>query len=285
MDHEVSKWLTNEAHDEVAMRIGIGTYALFWEWNERNPSPMTIEGMIDRARELSCDVFQICDDPQLDAYSDEDLVGLAHFATSRGIELELGTRGTGLEHLGQFIHKADLIGAKTLRSMVLRDEVTDGIESVVDRLCGLVPALEARDVTLALETYEQISTDNLVEVCRRVGSPRIGICLDPANCVSALEHPTDVIAKAGPYVTNLHVKDFGFSRNEGWVGFLFAGSPLGEGLLDLDLELDVVYRDGRDVSAIVEHWVPWQGSIDASVAMERQWTELTLAALRERRTA
>ena len=31
------------------MKIGIGTYSLFWEFESRNPSPLDIPGMIDRA--------------------------------------------------------------------------------------------------------------------------------------------------------------------------------------------------------------------------------------------
>ena len=38
------------------MDIGIGSYALFWEWHD-HPEPLTIEAMIDRAAELGCTVF------------------------------------------------------------------------------------------------------------------------------------------------------------------------------------------------------------------------------------
>ena len=72
----------------------------------------------------------------------------------------------------------------------------------------------------------------LVDIVTRVDSPALGICLDPGNCVAALELPTDTVEAAAPYVRNIHVKDFAFSRRDGWVGFTFAGCPLGEGLLD-----------------------------------------------------
>lgn len=264
------------------MRIGIGTYALFWEWNERNPAPISIEGMVDRAAELQCDVFQICDDPRLEEYDDDALQRLAWRASERNIELELGTRGTSPEHLRDFIHKAQLLDAHTLRSMVQASELSAGVHPVTANLQSLIGDLEQADVTLALETYEQIPTNELVTIVRAVNSPRVGICLDPANCVSALEHPNDVIEMTKGLVTNLHVKDFAFSRNAGWVGFLYAGAEIGNGMLDLDRELEAVYSGGRSPSAIVEHWVPWQGDIKTTIEMERRWTHATLKALNAR---
>nr|BFF24635.1 hypothetical protein GCM10025732_26000 [Glycomyces mayteni] len=44
-------------------------------------------------------------------------------------------------------------------------------------------------MTLALETYEQVATEKLVELVSAAGSPNIGVCLDPANVVARLEHP------------------------------------------------------------------------------------------------
>ena len=74
----------------------------------------------------------------------------------------------------------------------------------------------------------------LVRIIEAVGSPALGVCLDPANCVAALELPRDVVTTAAPHVKNWHVKDFAFTRQAGWVGFNLVGCPLGEGLLDYD---------------------------------------------------
>ena len=88
-----------------------------------------------------------------------------------------------------------------------------------------MPRYEAAGVTVALETYEQVPVDTLIDIVQQVDSPALGICLDPGNCVAALETPTSTIERTAPYVRNLHVKDFAFSRKDGWVGFTFAGSP------------------------------------------------------------
>lgn len=274
------------------MKIGIGTYSLFWEFESRNPSPLDIPGMIDRAAQLGCDVFQICDDPRIEQLDPAGLHDLRERAELLGIELELGTRTVGREHLSRYVEIAEALGARTLRSMVQSQEIEGGPAAAVAELRATLPRLESAGITLALETYEQVPTRTLLGLVEELDSPHVGICLDPANCVSALEHPKDVVEACAPRTVNLHVKDFAFARQEGWVGFTYSGAPLGEGLLDLDHELRHVYSGDQDASvgdrapsAIVEHWLPWQGDLDTTVETERAWTDRTLAALRDWREA
>ena len=274
------------------MKIGIGTYSLFWEFESRNPSPLDIPGMIDRAAQLGCDVFQICDDPRIEQLDPAGLHDLRERAELLGIELELGTRTIGREHLGRYVEIAEALGARTLRSMVQSQEIEGGPAAAVAELRATLPRLESAGITLALETYEQVPTRTLLGLVEELDSPHVGICLDPANCVSALEHPKDVVEACAPRTVNLHVKDFAFARQEGGVGFTYSGAPLGEGLLDLDHELRHVYSGDQDASvgdrapsAIVEHWLPWQGDLDTTVETERAWTDRTLAALRDWREA
>ena len=274
------------------MKIGIGSYSLFWEFESRNPSPLDIPGMIDRAAQLGCDVFQICDDPRIEQLDPAGLHDLCERAELLGIELELGTRTVGREHLSRYVEIAEALGARTLRSMVQSQEIEGGPAAAVAELRATLPRLESAGITLALETYEQVPTRTLLGLVEELDSPHVGICLDPANCVSALEHPKDVVEACAPRTVNLHVKDFAFARQEGWVGFTYSGAPLGEGLLDLDHELRHVYSGDQDASvgdrapsAIVEHWLPWQGDLDTTVETERAWTDRTLAALRDWREA
>ena len=95
-----------------------------------------------------------------------------------------------------------------------------------------LPAYEAAGVTLALETYEQVPTADLVALVERVGGERLGICLDPANVVAAARAAPRTPSSAAPPSRNMHVKDFAFARQDGWVGFTYGGAPMGEGLHD-----------------------------------------------------
>lgn len=280
--------------------IGIGTYALFWESGigdagaagepRETPeppatAPLSILGGIERAAELGCGVFQICDDPRIEGCAEADLARLRGAAGERGLRLELGTRGVGREHLEQYVRIARALDARVLRSMVQRQDVREaggGLEGAAARLRELIPVLEQADVTLALETYEQLPTGDLLEIIERVDSPRIGVCLDPANCVAALEHPDDVIERTAPHVVNVHVKDFRFDREAGWAGFRLSGARMGEGLLDLDHLIEASRREGRSPSFIVEHWLSHGPDREQTIAREREWTAASIAALRER---
>ncbi len=146
----------------------------------------------------------------------------------------------------------------------------------------VLPEFEAAGVKIAVETYEQVPTSRILEVIRGVDSPYLGICSDPANTVAALELPREVIDAVAPYVLNMHIKDFAFSRKEGWVGFTYSGAPLGEGLLDYDYMAGKFQPKERNINQIVEHWLPWQDSEADTVRLENQWTQQSLDFLRSK---
>ncbi|HSU45866.1 MAG TPA: sugar phosphate isomerase/epimerase, partial [Arthrobacter sp.] len=91
-----------------------------------------------------------------------------------------------------------------------------------------------------------------------------------------------VVDAVAPYVVNMHIKDFAFSRRDGWVGFTFSGTPLGEGLLDYDHMVQAIRPQTRDINQIVEHWLPWQGSEEETLRLEDQWTRQSLEFLRSK---
>ena len=144
-----------------------------------------------------------------------------------------------------------------------------------------LPGYTAAGVTLALETYEQVSSTDLVKIVEAIGSDTLGICLDPANSVAALELPMDVVARTADYVKNWHVKDFAFTRRGGWVGFTLEGAALGTGLLDYAGVAAAVRPNERGINQIIEHWLPWQGSFEETARIENNWNTHNIAYLKE----
>ncbi|WP_203932946.1 sugar phosphate isomerase/epimerase family protein [Virgisporangium ochraceum] len=253
--------------------IGLSTYAFFWRWHaETNPRPIDLHDMLDRTADLGAPLFQICDYPLVEGY---DPARLRAHADRRGVTLELGTRGTAPDHLARYLSLARALDVTLVRSMLTTDR-----DDAVAALREALPAYERAGVTLALETYEKVPTATLVEVVSTVDSPALGICLDPANCVAALEHPTETVTKTAAWVRNLHVKDFAFTRRDGWVGFTLAGCPLGEGLLDYAAMVAAVRPAGRGINQVIEHWLPWQGDSATTCALEDTWTATNLETLR-----
>jgi len=262
--------------------IGLGTYAFFWQHSDKTNTPLSLTDMLQRTHDLGGGVFQICDyRPVLD-YDPAQLQRLKRTADDLGIILELGTKGIRHDHLSGYLRVAEALGVNVIRSMVTAPDHRPTLAEAEQLLRAQLPAFAAADVTIALETYEQLSSRDLVTLIETLGSDRVGICLDPANCVAALEHPLNVIARCAPYVKNLHVKDFAFTRRGGWVGFTLEGTELGKGLLPYDEMIRAVRPEARGIHRIVEHWLTWQDDFEKTVTAENRWNAYNLAFMRER---
>lgn len=262
--------------------LGLSTYAFFWQYSDRAPQPLGLADMLAGTRKLGADVFQICDYAPIIGYSPEQLDRLKQTADNLGIVLELGTKGIKPDHLQAYLRIAERLGAKLIRSMVNSPDHRPTLIEAERLIRQTIPALEAAGATVALETYEQLSSTDLVSLVEAIGSEHLAICLDPANCVAALEHPIDVIDRCAPYVKNLHVKDFAFTRRGGWVGFTLEGTELGKGLLPYDYMIEKIQPEARGINRVLEHWLTWQDTFEQTRAIENSWNASNLDYMRRR---
>lgn len=260
--------------------IGLGTYAFFWQHSDRVEHPLSLIGAFEATRALEVDLFQICDYAPLDAMSDAEVRSAARAARELGLRIQLGTRGIAPAHLTRYLRLADAFDARLVRSMVDDPGSRPSPADAESRLRSVIPAFEAAGVTLALETYEQMATTELVALVAAVGSPHLGVCLDPANVIARLENPRACVEAAASLTRNVHVKDFTFARQPGWVGFTYSGAAMGTGLHDYPHLLRTVRPRDRGIDEIVEHWLAWQGDAETTVRTEREWTRTTLDYLR-----
>ncbi|MFC9610653.1 sugar phosphate isomerase/epimerase family protein [Streptomyces sp. NPDC056721] len=262
------------------MAYGISTYAYFWRISERAPKPLSLLDMLVDTKEQGGEVFQICDYPAIESYDRTRLANVRDAARDLGLCLELGTRGVRPEHLAKYLDIAQQLDVTLVRSMMNTVDHRPDVDEAVALLRQTLPGYTQAGVTLGLETYEQVSTDDLLAVVTGVDSERLGVVLDPGNSVARLERPVDVVDATAPHVVNIHVKDFAFTRRDGWVGFTYAGAPLGTGLLDYDGMIAAVRPQERGINQIVEHWLPWQDEgFDATARLEHQWTQHSISTL------
>ena len=261
--------------------IGLSTYSFFWQWHETAPRPLSLAEIVAKTASWDVDLLQLCDYPALDRYDEAQAADLAAIGGDLGVAYELGTRGLDTAHLLHYLELAGRLDVTLVRSMVKSEEIADAPEL----LAKVVPAYEDAGVTLALETYEQIPTRTLVDLVTETDSAHLGIVLDPGNSVAALETPRSTIDLTAPFTRNLHVKDFAFSRQAGWVGFTYAGARLGEGLLDYDYLVEQVRPYERGINQIIEHWLVWQGDSETTCRLEDDWTLHNLDYLRRKAAA
>ena len=267
------------------MKIGISTYAYLWQLSEKAPQPMSLFDAIDDSQRLGATVFQICDYAPITDWSSSELARLAQHAARAGITLELGTKGVMPAHLQRYLAIAGELDCALLRTMINSPEHRPTLSEAQRSVESVLPAFENQGVAICLETYEQVPTDDNIALVKAINSRLVGICLDPANCVASLESPMDVVAKTAPYVLNWHVKDFAFSRRDGWVGFTLAGAKLGEGLLRYDEIYQQIEPQTRGINQIIEHWLPWQGDGESSCRVEAEWTAHNMKYLLDKQTS
>lgn len=260
--------------------IGLGTYAYFWQHSDRNPEPLSLIGAFEDTRAQDVDLFQICDYAPLETMSDRELADAARAARDLGLTIELGTKGIPPAHLLRFLELAEVFDARLIRSMFTGPTTRPTPDEAEAWLREVMPAYASAGVTLALETYEQVPTRDLIDVVQRIDSPSLGICLDPANVTAQLELPRDCVEQTAALTKNVHVKDFAFARQPGWVGFTYGGAPMGTGLHDYPHLLATVNPRDRGINEIVEHWLPWQDDAATTIRTEREWTRTTLEYLR-----
>ncbi|WP_442576995.1 sugar phosphate isomerase/epimerase family protein [Microbacterium sp. F51-2R] len=260
--------------------IGLGTYAFFWQHSARATEPLSLRGAFEATRAMDIDLFQICDFAPLDEMTGAEVAEAAAAARDLGLAIQLGTKGIEPRHLARYLRLADAFDARLVRSMLYGPDSRPTLTEAETQLREALPAYEAAGVTLALETYEQVATADLVGLVESFASPQLGICLDPANVVARLELPRTCVELTAGVVANVHVKDFAFDRQPGWVGFTYSGARMGEGLHDYPHLLERVRPRERGIDEIVEHWLPWQGDAETTIRTEREWTRATVQHLR-----
>jgi sugar phosphate isomerase/epimerase len=199
----------------------------------------------------------------------EDLTRLRDYAGASGIGIELGTVGTEPEHLLRYLDLALFFGARLIRTLL---RTPGGEADLAEKsIRYVVGPYRSSGVVLALENYEQHTSAQLRALVERIGDPCVGICLDAVNSLGALETLQQVVETLGPYVRNLHIKDFTIRRLRSMMGFEVTGCPVGEGKLDIQWLLRELQKRGAEPTVILEQWTPWTGNIEETVTLEEEW--------------
>ncbi len=270
------------------MELGISSWSVPWsigvQGYPRPPRPLDFMGLLDKALEANAVVVQIADNLPLHEVPDSELDRLRQTACARGLTLEAGTRGLDPEHLTRYVTIARRIGARVLRTVLsgslLGPEQMAGAE---DGIRQVLPLLHQQGVTLALENNEAFRAPEFDGLMRRIASPRVGICLDTANSLGRPETLETVVEHLAEHAVMLHAKDYDIRRIDTRMGFSVVGRPAGDGRVDFDWVLRELRQRGRDqISVIVEHWPPFEGTIEATVELEEDWLARSVRFLRSK---
>jgi 3-oxoisoapionate decarboxylase len=266
------------------MRLGISSYTYVWGIGvpgyPRPSSPMTAEGLLDRAETLGVRVVQLADNLPLDRLPDADLAALRWSAERRQIVVEVGTCGIDPANLASHVRLAQFFGSPIVRVVLDTPDRRPSPVEVVATLRGVLPALERAGVCLAIENHDRFRSATLAGILDRLDSPCVGICLDTANSLGCPESVETVLDVLGPRTVNLHIKDFEIFRPPHQKGFIIEGRPAGRGQLDIPRLLARLRALARHPNAILELWPPPEADSDAAAAKEAEWAAESVRYLR-----
>lgn len=269
------------------MRLGIGSWTYGWATGVSGypfpPHPLTALDLINRASTYGLDIVQIANNLPVHELSSTQLAKLRDHADKSGIAIELGTVGFETEHLQQYLSLAMFLRARLVRTLLRTPDGKSDLTYAEKCILSVSDEFRSAGVILAIENYEQQSCAELASLVQRIGNPFVGICLDTVNSLGALEMPRQVVATLGPYVQNLHIKDFAIRRLPSQMGYEVIGSPAGEGKLEIEWILSELHRYGQNPTVILEQWTPWAGSIERTVAIEEEWASRSISFLQRYR--
>lgn len=256
------------------MQYGLGSYAYAWAIGVPGydiPQPMTHIAFIERAAELGFGLVQIADNLPLHTLSDEQSTAMLLAAKSQNIRIEVGTRGIAPDHLRRYLEIAQRCKSSILRVVVDTSDHHPEPDEVIDTLGDILPEFAKAKITIAIENHDRFKSATLAHIIQVLDNPYVGICLDTVNSFGALEGPDVVIDMLGPYVVNLHLKDFEIKRLDHNMGFSLTGTPAGSGMLDIPSLIRRLKAFNREFNAILELWPWWTGDALSTIDMEDRW--------------
>jgi 3-oxoisoapionate decarboxylase len=264
-------------------RIGIGSWTYPWAAgtvrNCRPRQPMSPSGLVRQAAELGVKVVQIADNLPLDELTIAELKDLRKLSQDHGIDLQVGTRGVDCSHLFKYLEIALQLEARLIRTMENSQGPRATISAIEKNVSLVLPEFVQAGVSIALENYEAYSTGDLARLINTIKNPNLGICLDVVNSLGALESPDQILDNLAPLTINLHLKDFTIQRLEHLMGFVFLGSPVGQGRLPLEQIFQRLAQSQHRPDVIVELWTPFTKTLEETLALERAWATESLQYL------
>lgn len=113
----------------------------------------------------------------------------------------------------------------------------------------LAPTLRAEGVRLNIETHEEITTTELLQLVDAAGDDVVGVCLDPANLPVRGESILPASRRVASRTHLTHLRDVVLVRTEAGISRFLA--PVGDGRIDWP-ELLALFAGRDDVDLLVE---------------------------------
>lgn len=242
--------------------ISLDTYSFHLAsdvWEPHPGTPRDIFWILERARTLGFSGLHTAD---MRHFHDRITVD-ALVEQLDGLTLSLGTGGCDPRHMGEMIDLCARLKHPVFRTFLNRGVTPEKIANLRE----VMPAAEKAGVVIAIENHQDLTSREILEVLKAVGSTHLGACLDFGNALGVFEEPLAVCEALAPHVFTTHVKEYavyparmayvfwsvpegsGSCRVREQLEILFDRSPLGRDL-PLNLEAPIEFIDQSDANAV-----------------------------------
>lgn len=264
------------------MHAGFSSYAVGWAVGaEARPDlRLSAAGVVALAAQLGYRRVQLADNVPLHRLASTERAALRRQADTAGVSLEVGARGLTPENLEHYVGYAKEFASPLVRFVIDAPGHEPNPDAVIRLLRAHVDLLARSATVLAIENHDRFDSATLAHILASVDSPWVGLCLDTANSLGAGEDVRTVVHALARHVVNVHLKDVRARRVSYLQGFTIEGTPLGAGQVPLAWVLHELQPHGRCQSATLEHWVPPEPTLEATIQKEREWCDLSTLTMR-----
>lgn len=205
------------------------------------PDPYDAYRLMDLAASLGLGGVEFPPRWGLPGLARADLEAARAYAAARGLTIVVAGGIVDVEDLRALLPAAAALGAPVVRVVAsgilcgdrraARETWLAYLAEIAGRLRAVRGLAEETGVGIAVENHQDLTSDELVELCARVDSPCVGVTLDAVNPLAVVEDPPAFARRVAPFIKNTHLKDYRIYPTP--EGYRLARCAIGAGVLDV----------------------------------------------------
>lgn len=201
------------------------------------PEPMNAFAFLRKAKQLSFQGVQFCENLHYAQFSEKDIAALDALAKELGLFVEVGMNGANEENLLYHLKLAKQLSSSFVRvvlggkSCKNPRETYEAQKAFTKILSNVLPAFRDQGVTLGIENHFDLPTYALRDIVDELDDDHVGLILDTTNCIHFLERPEEALQRCSGRIVSVHMKDYRTQKIE--AGHLITGTELGKGELNI----------------------------------------------------
>ena len=173
-----------------------------------------------------------------------------------GLYAEVAMRGIDPVRLSKAVEVTHKIGADLLRTYCCYGKYDPvSLEKAPGNFKKIVPLLKKYRIKFAVENHEEETSDEIINIIKKVDSPWVGSHCDIGNSMMAWEEPSRALNNLAPYALTSHFKDHIIIKDG--EEYKVCGVPLGRGNIDIDECFRILFEKSTLTRINVEQTYPF----------------------------